>query len=113
MDPRTSRARLCSLTSPAPRQNYRLSGMRRTEPTSGDEKEPDFSAEITENRAIFAAALRKARAKTARRRDAVQADLARSLEADAWVAQAQWLLPAASRAARGARALVVSDWSTG
>jgi predicted ribosome quality control (RQC) complex YloA/Tae2 family protein len=57
--------------------------------------------------------LRKAISRTERRIQAIGGDLARIEEAEGWSARAQWLVAAAAKAPRGARSLVVSDWSTG
>ena len=48
-----------------------------------------------------------------RRIKAIRADLARIGEADDIAARAQWLIAEAVRAPRGARSLLVTDWSTG
>lgn len=55
----------------------------------------------------------RARAKVARRADAVRGDLAKMAEAESIIATAQWLVAEAARAPRGAREMVVTDWSTG
>ncbi len=57
--------------------------------------------------------LRKAVSRTERRIAAIGGDLGRIDEAEGWSARAQWLVAAAAKAPRGARSLVVSDWSTG
>jgi predicted ribosome quality control (RQC) complex YloA/Tae2 family protein len=59
------------------------------------------------------ALLRKATFRTERRIRAIGGDLARIDEAEGWSLRAQWLVAAAAKAPRGARSLVVSDWSTG
>jgi hypothetical protein len=59
------------------------------------------------------ASLAKTRKRFERRAEAVRADLARASEADALAAEARWFVAEASRAPRGARELVVTDWSSG
>ncbi len=61
----------------------------------------------------LARALQKARARVARRIEAVQGDLGRIGEADGLAALATLMVPEASRAPRGATKLVATDWSTG
>jgi predicted ribosome quality control (RQC) complex YloA/Tae2 family protein len=58
-------------------------------------------------------ALARARARVARRVEAVRGDLARIGEADGIAARAALFVAAASRAPRGADHLEVTDWSTG
>ena len=58
-------------------------------------------------------ALVKARGRIARRIEAVEGDLARIVTADATAARAALFVAEAARAPRGARRLVVTDWSTG
>lgn len=55
----------------------------------------------------------RARAKVARRAEAVRGDLAKMAEAESIIATAQWLVAEAARAPRGAREMVVTDWSSG
>jgi predicted ribosome quality control (RQC) complex YloA/Tae2 family protein len=57
--------------------------------------------------------LDKARVRIERRRAAIADDLAKIAQADKLAAQAQWLVAEAARVPRGARELVVTDWSTG
>lgn len=57
--------------------------------------------------------LDRARRRLTQRAAAVARDLERIDEAQAWAGRAQWLIPAAARAPRGARSLEVSDWSSG
>lgn len=58
-------------------------------------------------------AIEKGAKRIERRAEAVRGDLAKIHEAGALAAQAQWLVAEAKRAPRGARELVVTDWSTG
>lgn len=58
-------------------------------------------------------ALQRAVKTLERRRDAVQADLAKMGEATALAASAPWLVAEAARAPRGATKLTITDWSTG
>jgi len=55
----------------------------------------------------------RARGKVARRAEAVSSDLAKMAEAESIIATAQWLVAEAARAPRGAREMVVTDWSSG
>jgi len=68
---------------------------------------------IDDHRTAVLRALERARSKVERRRDAVRSDLARIAEADQLASRAQWLVAEAVRAPRGAKQLVVTDWSTG
>ncbi len=65
------------------------------------------------HRADVLDALRRARQKIERRREAIRGDLAKIAQADVIAGQAQWLVGEAARAPRGAKELVVTDWSTG
>ena len=65
------------------------------------------------HREALLGALEKAARKLERRREAVQADLARIADADRIASQAQWLVAEATRAKRGATELVVTDWTSG
>jgi predicted ribosome quality control (RQC) complex YloA/Tae2 family protein len=58
-------------------------------------------------------ALKRGRARIARRTEAVRGDLARIGDAEALASRAQWLVAEASRAPRGATSLKVVDWSSG
>jgi hypothetical protein len=58
-------------------------------------------------------ALKRAKARIARRTDAVRGDLARIGDAEALASRAQWLVAEASRSPRGATSLKVVDWSSG
>ncbi len=64
-------------------------------------------------RDAFVKLLETAKKRLERRREAIQADLARISDADKIAAQAQWLVAEAARAKRGATKLVVTDWSSG
>jgi hypothetical protein len=64
-------------------------------------------------RAEIARALDKARQRIERRAEAVRGDLAKIAQADRIASQAQWLVAEAARAPRGAKKLVVTDWSSG
>lgn len=64
-------------------------------------------------RAEVGRAIDRGLTKIERRRQAIGGDLAKIGEADAIAAQAQWLVGEAVRAPRGAKQLVVTDWSTG
>lgn len=68
---------------------------------------------IEVHRADVLDALRRARQKIERRREAIRGDLAKIAQADVIAGQAQWLVGEAARAPRGAKELVVTDWSTG
>ncbi|HEY8073464.1 MAG TPA: NFACT RNA binding domain-containing protein [Labilithrix sp.] len=68
---------------------------------------------VDARRAEIARVLDKARVRIERRTDAVRGDLAKIGQANAIAAQAQWLIAEAARAPRGARKLVVTDWSSG
>ncbi len=57
--------------------------------------------------------LDRARLRIERRARAVRGDLEKIEAARVLAAQAQWLVPEAARTPRGARELVVTDWSTG
>jgi len=63
--------------------------------------------------ATLAQGLRRAHRRLSQRITAILRDLSRVDEAEAWVARAPWLVPAAARAPRGSRSLEVSDWSSG
>lgn len=56
-------------------------------------------------------AVKKARVKIARRRLAVEKDLAAMAKAEDMLLSAQWLLPVAQGAKRGAKELVATDWA--
>jgi len=71
------------------------------------------AAEDVLARSAFATALAQARKRLVQRVRAVQHDIDRIDEAEAWAARAPWLVAAAARALRGAQSLEVSDWSTG
>jgi hypothetical protein len=58
-------------------------------------------------------ALRKGIVRLERRVAAVRGDMARIGDAEALAARAQWLVPEAARAPRGATSLRITDWSTG
>ncbi|MBX3214573.1 MAG: DUF814 domain-containing protein [Labilithrix sp.] len=57
--------------------------------------------------------LERAAARIERRRVAIRGDLDKIGQADRIASQAQWLIAEAARAPRGAKELVVTDWSTG
>ncbi|WP_394827588.1 NFACT RNA binding domain-containing protein [Pendulispora albinea] len=64
-----------------------------------------------EDALALTSALTRARKRLSQRVLAIQRDLDRIDEAEAWAARAPWLVAAAARAPRGARFLEVSDWS--
>lgn len=68
---------------------------------------------VGQRRELLRRVLDKAEAKMARRAVAIAADLSRIEDADRLAAQASWLLTEAKRTPRGARALSVTDWSSG
>src|SRR5687767_10430970 len=70
-------------------------------------------AKAHEEAAALTSSLTRARRRLAQRIVAVERDLERIEEAQAWAARASWLVAAAARAPRGARSLEVSDWSSG
>jgi len=70
-------------------------------------------AKAQEEAAALTSALTRARKRLSQRIVAVERDLERIEEAQAWAARASWLVAAAARAPRGARSLEVSDWSSG
>jgi predicted ribosome quality control (RQC) complex YloA/Tae2 family protein len=64
-------------------------------------------------RADAARSLKRVLLRLERRVVAIRADLARIAEAQVLADQARWLVPEAARAPRGARAVSITDWSTG
>ncbi|AKV02581.1 Fibronectin/fibrinogen-binding protein [Labilithrix luteola] len=68
---------------------------------------------IEERRIELQRTLDKAKIRIERRREAIRTDLAKIAEADKMASQASWLIAEAKRAPRGAKKLVVTDWSTG
>jgi hypothetical protein len=69
--------------------------------------------ELLARRTAALRVLKRGVARLARRVEAVQGDLARIGDAEALAHRAQWLVAEAARAPRGARALRVTDWSSG
>ncbi len=57
--------------------------------------------------------LERAAQRIERRREAIRGDLDKIAQADRIASQAQWLIAEAAKAPRGAKKLVVTDWSTG
>ncbi|WP_394841486.1 NFACT RNA binding domain-containing protein [Pendulispora brunnea] len=70
-------------------------------------------AKAQEEAAALTSSLTRARRRLLQRIAAVERDLERIEEAQAWATRASWLVAAAARAPRGARSLQVSDWSSG
>lgn len=70
-------------------------------------------ARVGADRKALSRALAAALGRIGRRREAVLGDLSRIGEAEGTAARASLFVAAASRAPRGARELVVTDWSTG
>lgn len=68
---------------------------------------------IDSRRAEIGRILDRAVQKIQRRREAIRGDLDKIGQADRIAGQAQWLIGEAARAPRGAKKLVVTDWSTG
>ena len=68
-----------------------------------------FEARRTE----IARLLERAAQRIERRREAIRGDLDKIAQADRIASQAQWLIAEAARAPRGAKKLVVTDWSKG
>ncbi len=82
-------------------------------PAKASAPDPSSPAGLEEQRLELARTLARAEKRLARREAALRRDLAKIDEAEGWVARASWLVPLASRAPRGAKELVVRDWSTG
>lgn len=68
---------------------------------------------IEARRAEIARLLDRAVQRIDRRRGAIRTDLDKIAQADRIASQAQWLIGEAAKAPRGAKKLVVTDWSTG
>jgi predicted ribosome quality control (RQC) complex YloA/Tae2 family protein len=77
---------------------------------SGDEPADD---ERLAAREAFARALARALSRIERRVAAIEGDLAKARAAGALAERAQLFVPSAASAARGARALIAVDWTTG
>lgn len=73
-----------------------------------------IAADVIEARRLeVARILERAAQRIERRREAIRGDLDKIGQADRIAQQAQWLIAEAARAPRGAKKLVVTDWSTG
>ncbi|MBX3206421.1 MAG: DUF814 domain-containing protein [Labilithrix sp.] len=68
---------------------------------------------VESRRAEVARMLERAATRIERRRDAIRGDLDKIGQADRIASRAPWLISEAARAPRGAKELVVTDWSTG